>query len=151
MPFLQQSSGDKKALKKHNNQPPKRRRWGRLVAENWRRCFKANGRGLSTRGGHEGGVTSARKRGGDNKLYWKRGWSRLRLDRNAGGGWPFSSFSSSSSSCSFSSFSSIVIRPLEVMKMTTEEELVVAAAAVAAAPEAASQSSPQSRRRRRGQ
>jgi hypothetical protein len=28
VPFLQQSSGDKKVLKKHNNQPPKQRLTG---------------------------------------------------------------------------------------------------------------------------
>jgi hypothetical protein len=64
----------------------------------------------------------------------KRGGTRLRLYRNAGGGWPFSSFSSSS--FSFSSFSSIVVEPFEAMKMMTEEEFAAAAAAVAAAPEA---------------
>ncbi len=96
----------------------------------------------------------ARKRGGDNhpafpppadssSLAGKGGGARIRLDRTAGGGWPFPSFSSSSSSFSFFSFSSIVAGLFEVMKMTTEEELAVAAAAVAAAPEAAPQSLPQ--------
>jgi hypothetical protein len=32
VPFLQQSSGNKKALKKHNNQPLTWRWWGQLVA-----------------------------------------------------------------------------------------------------------------------
>jgi hypothetical protein len=46
VPFLQQSSGDKKALKQLNNQPPKQRQWGRLVLGNGRGCFEADGRGL---------------------------------------------------------------------------------------------------------
>jgi hypothetical protein len=87
-------------------------------------------------------IFSCRKRGGG---------TQLRLNRNAGGGWPLSSFSSSSSSFSFSSFSSIVVGPFEAMKMMTEEELAAAAAAVAAVPEAAPQLSLQLQWRRRGE
>ncbi len=81
----------------------------------------------------------------------KGGGTQLRLDRTAGGGWPFPSFSSFSSSFSFFSFSSIFVGPFEAMKMMTEEELVAAAAAMVAAPEAVPQLLPQSQRRRRGE
>jgi hypothetical protein len=77
-----------------------------------------------------------------SSLAGKAGGTQLRLDRNARGGLPFSSFLSSSSSFSFSSFSSIVVGPVEAMKMTAEEELAAVAAAVVVAPEAAPQSLP---------
>jgi hypothetical protein len=49
VPFLLQSSNNKKELKKHDNQPPKWRQWGKLVAEKLCRCFEADGHGLGTR------------------------------------------------------------------------------------------------------